>query len=91
MSVAKIPKKTIQIVTATIRKFLWAKLDKDKYISFIAWDKICREMEQGGLGVRDLKLFNEALLLKIVCQLAGSHDKIWVEVMRAKYCPKKGL
>lgn len=91
MSVAKLPKKTIQIINASIRRFLWGKMDRDKYISFIAWDKLCRDIEDGGLGVRDLKLFNEALLLKTVWQLASGQNKIWVAVMRAKYCPRKGI
>lgn len=32
-----------------------------------------------------LNLFNEALLLKLVWQVAGNEDKLWIEVLRAKY------
>lgn len=71
MLVARVPTRTIKAVTAIIQKFLWGKLDKSRYLSFIGWDKVCLKQEEGGLGVRDIKLFNEALLLKLVWQITG--------------------
>jgi hypothetical protein len=52
----------------------------------ISWDTICLEAMEGGLGVRDLRKMNEALILKLVWQLAQGGDKLWVVVIRAKYC-----
>lgn len=91
MSIARLPTRTVKTVTATIRKFLWGKLDKTRYISLIGWDKVCRKKDEGGLGVRDIKLFNDALLLKLVWQLASGQDKLWVKFFQAKYYPRKGL
>lgn len=49
MSVAKIPTRTVKAVTAIIRKFLWGKLDKERYVSLIGWDKVCMKKEDGGV------------------------------------------
>jgi hypothetical protein len=46
---------------------------------------------EGGLGVRDLRKMNKALILKLVWQLAQGGDKLWVAVMRAKYCKEGSL
>jgi hypothetical protein len=32
--------------------------------ALVAWDKICRPKDQGGLGVLNLEVQNKALLLK---------------------------
>lgn len=91
MTIAKLPTKTIKELTSVMRKFLWGKLDKDMYLSMIAWHKICVPVEQGGLGIRDVATFNQALLLKIVWQLASNQDRLWVQLMRAKYFPRGGF
>lgn len=91
MSVAKLPQRTIQALTASIRRFLWGKMHQDRYISLIGWSKVCAGWEDGGLEIRDLGLFNEALLLKLVWQVAADVDKIWVQIFKAKYYPRKGL
>ena len=33
-------------------------------MTWLSWDEICRPKEEGGLGFRDLKAFNLALLAK---------------------------
>lgn len=91
MSVAVLPTRTIKAITSLMCRFLWGKMDQDRYISFISWYKICTEKEQGGLGFRNMKLFNHALILKLVWQVASNEDKLWVMVVRAKYYPRGGF
>lgn len=91
MSVEKLPKKTVGEINGIMRKFLWGKLGKERYLSLIAWHKVCQPYEEGGLEIRVLQIFNEALILKMVWQLASNQDKIWVQVMRGKYFPRKGF
>lgn len=52
---------------------------------------MCRPSEEGGLGIRDITAFNEALMLKLVWNLAANKDKIWVAIMKAKYFPRGGF
>lgn len=91
MTIAKLPNRTLDQLNSMMRRFLWGKIENDRYMTFIAWHKICAEYEEGGLGVRDLKLFNQSLLIKIVWQLALQQDRLWVKVVRAKYCSREGL
>lgn len=92
MTIAKLPAKTVKELTKVMRKFLWGETDKDRYLSLIAWNKICVPIEDGGLGIRDVASFNKALLLKIVWQVASNQDRqLWVQILRAKYFPKGGF
>jgi Reverse transcriptase (RNA-dependent DNA polymerase) len=91
MSNALLPVNSINHLTGLMRRFFWGKLDKTRYMALIGWDKICMPFEQGGLNVRDLKIMNEALVLKLVWQFAAGQDKQWVQIMQAKYCVKHVL
>ena len=46
------------------RKFLWGSFGADFKYHLVRWDIVKLPMSEGGLGVRDLKLSNEALLGK---------------------------
>jgi hypothetical protein len=52
--------------------YLWRKKTDDvqaRGSALVAWKKICRPKQQGGLGVLNLDLQNKALLLKNVHKL----------------------
>lgn len=72
----KLTTKTIEELTSTMRRFFWGKLQKERYVSMVAWHKLCRKWEEGGLGIKDIKTFNHALLLKLVWYIAERSDRI---------------
>lgn len=91
MSTTLLPTRIINRVNALTRNFFWGKVEGQKYMCLIAWNKMCRPTKEGGLGIRDMRCFNETLLLKIVWQFASQADKLWVQVMRSKYYPRGGM
>ena len=46
------------------RNFLWGSLEECFKHSLVAWEKVCSPLEMGGLGIRKLGHFNQALLGK---------------------------
>ena len=40
----------------------------------ISWDTVCKAKEQGGLGVVDLKIHNQALLIKFLHKFFNRAD-----------------
>lgn len=54
MATSKIPKRVLKKLTALIRQFSWGKMEKERYMSLISWEKIVALIEMGGLGLRDL-------------------------------------
>ncbi|KAJ4757665.1 RNA-directed DNA polymerase (reverse transcriptase)-related family protein [Rhynchospora pubera] len=89
MTTEQIPKKWLKEMTGLIARFFWGKVGKSRYMTFIAWDKVCTPLEKGGLGVRNLNTVGEALFLKLVWALLSDEDKLWVQLCKAKYFHKE--
>lgn len=88
MTVAVMPTKTVHEINSLLRKFLWGKLGKDRYMAMVGWHNICLPIDEDGLGIRDTKIFNDALVLKLAWQITADQDKLWIKVMNAKYYPQ---
>ena len=48
-------------LTRSIRRFWWGESSCKRKTHWIAWDKFTKPKGLGGLGFRDLKVFNQAL------------------------------
>ena len=44
--------------------FWWGQKEKERKIAWVSWEKLCATKTEGGMGFRDLKAFNLALLAK---------------------------
>ena len=51
-------------MTSVIRAFWWGQSNEKNKMAWLSWDKVCNPKEMGGLGFRNLKSFNLALLAK---------------------------
>lgn len=47
------------------RRFFWGDDECHKKTHAVAWNNICRSKEEGGLGLKDLKIMNHVLLAKL--------------------------
>ena len=64
MSCFKIPDSLCDEITTMIRNFWWGQKQDEKKMAWLSWDKLCKSKEEGGMGFRQLKEFNLALLAK---------------------------
>ncbi|GKV35275.1 hypothetical protein SLEP1_g43574 [Rubroshorea leprosula] len=85
MSVYMISKGTILLLDKIRRRFLWGGVEGGKKINWVRWDKVCRDKDQGGLGVKDLRKFNLALLGKWWGRLVNDEEGLWKKVLLQKY------
>ncbi|CAA0811633.1 Ribonuclease H-like superfamily protein [Striga hermonthica] len=52
---------------------------------WLSWDKLVVPKSEGGLGFKDLKLFNKALILKQLWRLIEQPDLLMSRILRHKY------
>lgn len=52
---------------------------------WIGWSKTCRSKSRGGLGFRDLAIFNKAMLAKLSWRILKSPESLMAKVLKGKY------
>ena len=60
-------------------------------MSWVAWDMLTKSKAEGGLGLRDIQLFNQALLAKIVWRIITVPDCLLARILKGKYCHKQSF
>ncbi|KAJ4745251.1 RNA-directed DNA polymerase (reverse transcriptase)-related family protein [Rhynchospora pubera] len=91
MSIECIPKTLIRQMKSLMARFFWGKVGQSRYMAPLAWKTICKPIEEGGLAIRDMNFFGEALFMKMVWAVVSEENKLWVQVCKAKYCPQVGF
>ncbi|XP_028083430.1 uncharacterized protein LOC114284679 [Camellia sinensis] len=69
-----LPKKIIGDIESILRSFLWFGVELKKHSAKIAWKYICRHKNEGGLGFKDLAIWNKAATAKHVWSLFSGGD-----------------
>jgi hypothetical protein len=61
MGIFKLPKNLCEEMTQLMRRFWWGEEVGKRKIHWTSWDKLLMPKSFGGMGFRDLQLFNQAL------------------------------
>ncbi|GKV04880.1 hypothetical protein SLEP1_g16977 [Rubroshorea leprosula] len=85
MSVHLLPKGLILSLDKIRRSFLWGGGGSKRKINWVSWDKVCSSKMKGGLGVKDLRKFNLALLGKWWGRLASGEESLFYKTIQHKY------
>ncbi|XP_026416697.1 uncharacterized protein LOC113312159 [Papaver somniferum] len=86
MGIFKIPDATIKELDSIQRNFWWGK-EKSGGLFLTGWPAINKHKLNGGMGFRDLKCFNRALLEKAAWRLLNSEDKLCAQALKGRYFP----
>ncbi|CAA0813004.1 Unknown protein [Striga hermonthica] len=67
------------------RTFLWGGSTDQRKPHLVPWEDICQPLDCGGLGLKQSKFMNEALLMNLEWHMLTKPNLLWVRVMCAKY------
>jgi hypothetical protein len=81
----KAPKCIIHQLVRKQRNFLWGGGIENKKVCWISWDHICLPRIKGGLGIKNLELFNLALLSKWKWRMLADDDVLWSDLVCFRY------
>ena len=68
-----------------VRGFQWGQKGRERKIAWVSWKNLCKPKAEGGMGFRDLKAFNLALLAKQGWRIQQSPNSLIHRVLKAKY------
>ena len=88
MSCFKIPDSLCDKMTSMIQNFWWGRKRDERKMAWLSWEKLCEPKEVGGMGFRELKQFNLALLAKHGWLLQTKKNSLMYRVYKARYFPQ---
>ncbi|KAL0006736.1 hypothetical protein SO802_008238 [Lithocarpus litseifolius] len=88
MSVFKLPDSLCKDLNSLMGNFWWGQKERERKLAWVSWEKLCTSKAEGGMGFRDLKAFNLALLTKQGWRIMENPNSLVHRVYKAKYFAK---
>lgn len=83
----KIPDSLCDELTSLIRNFRWGQKQNERKMAWIIWDKLCEPKAAGGMGFRQPRQFNLALLAKQGWRLQAMQNSLFYRLFKMRYFP----
>ena len=74
-----LPKGCIKIIESLCSRFLWSGNIERRGIAKVAWSTVCLPKQEGGLGLRNLSVWNQVLCLKFIWILLSNSSSLWAD------------
>ncbi|XP_021735141.1 uncharacterized protein LOC110701828 [Chenopodium quinoa] len=87
MQCFNIPVCILNEIERLCRNFFWGQRKEEKKLAWVAWDRMYAAKKDGGLGMRDMKAFNKALLAKQAWRILNNTSSLMVKTLKNKYFP----
>lgn len=73
-----LPKCCISLIETLCNRFHWAGDLSKRAVAKVAWSSVCLPKAEGGLGLRNFRVWNTVLTLKLFWLLFSTSDSLWV-------------
>lgn len=86
-----LPITTCQDIEKATARFFWGSTLEERKTHWAAWDILITTKANGGLGFRELHMFNLAMLAKQLWILLQNTGSLTHRILKAKYFPRKDI
>jgi hypothetical protein len=90
LSLFPIPADVANRIEKIQRNFLWGTTEEVAKIHLVKWDMVCSPYSHGGLAIKNLRRFNEALLGKWLWRFGVEREAFWRKIIMVKYGSLEG-
>ncbi|KAK3218733.1 hypothetical protein Dsin_012703 [Dipteronia sinensis] len=87
MNLFQLPKSLLKEIYRLCTRFWWGSNGTSRKIHRCTWAKLCEAKGIGGLGFRDLEIFNQALLANQCWRILSNGNSLAGRVLKACYFP----
>ena len=91
MACFKLPKGLCDHITSMIRNFWWGAKEGKSRTCWVSWETTTQPKYAGGLGFRDMDLFNVALLARQAWRILQEPMSLSSRVLKAVYYPTSDI
>ncbi|XP_013601475.1 PREDICTED: uncharacterized protein LOC106308921 [Brassica oleracea var. oleracea] len=91
MSCFLLPLDLCDRIQAALTMFWWDSDATTRKICWIDWDSLPQPKQKGGLGFRDIREFNIAMLAKLAWIIIKRPDSLMSRILLGKYCHSSSL
>ncbi|KAK9749480.1 hypothetical protein RND81_02G128900 [Saponaria officinalis] len=86
-----LPTKVIKGIENACRNYLWEGSEEYSRSPLVSWEHVCKEKQFGGLGIRNARLGNVAMLGKYVWWMASKSYHLWIQWIHHVYLRRQNL
>lgn len=91
MGVFKLPYSVWDDLTRMVRNFYWGSKKGKRKVHWRGWGYLLHPKDKGGVGFRDFRMFNRALLARQAWRLLSKPESLCARVLKARYYPQGNL
>ncbi|GJZ84463.1 RNA-directed DNA polymerase, eukaryota, reverse transcriptase zinc-binding domain protein [Tanacetum coccineum] len=78
-SVFLLPKTVIKDINRILKNFLWNQGELSKGKAKVAWKNVCKPKTVGGLGIKELEVWNKCMIIKHLWNIVNNKNSLWVK------------
>ncbi|CAN6861486.1 unnamed protein product [Brassica oleracea] len=91
MNVFQLPASLCAEIDSILSGFWWGTKNGKRKMSYISWKKLAISKSNGGLGFRDLRLFNQALLANQLWKISRRPQSLIYRIFKHRYFSRSSI
>lgn len=80
-----LPKSVLSEIYKVLKFFLWSGQVYSQRSELVVWEKLCCDKKEGGLGFKDIVMWNIAFMGRYVWGIVTKKDNVWIRWVDVVY------